>query len=153
MQAELSMVQALPNAEYPIDITSTGKAQLKSGAFEETAAPGSATMTQVTLGGQQAVGDLNGDGLQDAVVTLIVDPGGSGTFTYLAAVINQNGTPKPVASISIGDRIIVQSLVIQSSEIIVIYLTRKPEEPMSAPPTVEVTQIYKLQGNELVEQK
>ena len=152
MQAELTMVQALPNAEYPIDITSTGKAQLKGGVFEETAAPGSAAMARITLGGQQAVGDLNGDGLQDAAVTLIVDTGGRGTFTYLAAVINQNGTPQPVASIAIGDRIIIQSLDIQSEVIIITYLTRKPDDPMTAPPTVEVTQKFKLQSEKIVGQ-
>jgi hypothetical protein len=150
-QEGVSIMQALPNAEYPIDVASTGKAQLEDGVFEEAAAPGSATKTRVSLGEEQAAGDLNGDGARDAAVTLVADPGGSGTFTYLAAVLNQGGVARPIASVFLGDRIIVKSLAIQSGEIVVTLLTRKPDEPMAAEPTVEVTQKFRLQGDELVE--
>lgn len=150
-QKGASIVQALPNAEYPIEVASTGKAQLKDGVFEEAAAPGSATKTRISLGKAQAAGDLNGDGAEDAAVTLVADPGGSGTFTYLAAVINQNGLAKPIASVFLGDRIVVKSLRIQSGEIVVTLLTREADEPMAAEPTVEVTQKFRLEGDQLVE--
>jgi hypothetical protein len=77
-------LRALPNAEYPVDNTSTGKAQLKDGVFEEPVAPGSVTKTRIRLGKDQSFGDVNGDGAEDAAVTLVIDPGGSGTFTYIA---------------------------------------------------------------------
>ena len=112
---------------------------------------GSATKTRISLGEEQAAGDLNGDGAKDAAVTLVADPGGSGTFTYLAAVINQEGVARPIASVFLGDRIVVKSLAIQSGEIVVTLLTRKPDEPMAAEPTVEVTRKFRLQGDELVE--
>ncbi len=142
-------MQALPNAEYPIDVASTGKAQLKDGLFEETLVPGSATKTKISLGKEQTSGDLNGDGVQDAAVTLIVDPGGSGTFIYLAAVLNQDGAARPVASVFLGDRIIVKSLAIESGEIVVTLLTRKPDEAMATEPTVKVTQKFRLEGDKL----
>ena len=41
-----------------------------------------------------AFGDLNGDGVEDAVVVLVTNPGGTGRFYDLAPVLNQNGTPK-----------------------------------------------------------
>ncbi|MBT4483505.1 MAG: hypothetical protein HOC71_07490, partial [Candidatus Latescibacteria bacterium] len=56
-----TFMQALPNAEYPIDVALTGKAQLKDGVFEETVVPGSATKTRISLTGKQDTGDLNGD--------------------------------------------------------------------------------------------
>jgi hypothetical protein len=152
-QAKVSILEALPNAEYPIELASTGEAQLKDGLFEEKAAPGSATVTRIQLGKIQAVGDVNGDGFEDALVTLVVDPGGSGTFTYLALVLNQDGKPKPLAAVLLGDRVIVKSLALQYGNVEVTLLTRKPDEPMSAEPTVEVKRNYNLQGDQLVETK
>jgi len=143
---------ALPNAEYPMDWTSTGKAGLKNGRFEETAAPGSAMKTVILLGGERAFGDLDGDGMEDAAVTLTVDPGGSGTFIYLAAVLNENGTARPVASVFLGDRISVESLSVRSGKIAVTTLTRRPGEPMAARPTVEVERMFALRDGELMEE-
>jgi heat shock protein HslJ len=152
-QKGASIAWALPNAEYPVDNTSTGKAQLKWGVFEESVAPGSATSTKVRLGKVQSFGDVNGDGAEDAAVTLVVDPGGSGTFTYLAAVINENGTAKPVSSILLGDRIVVKSLEMNAGTVVVTILTRKPDEEMSMEPKFEVTRTFKLQSDKLVEVK
>ncbi len=146
-----SIAQALANAEYPIELASTGKAQLKDGLFEESVAPGSATKTVIRLGEEQALGDINGDGAEDAAVTLVADPGGSGTFTYLAVVINQAGTATPSAAVLLGDRIRVKSLAIQPGRVVVSMLTRKPEEPMSAEPSVELTRSFEWQGGPLVE--
>jgi hypothetical protein len=148
-----SILEALPNAEYLIELASTGKAQLKDGAFEEEAAPGSATKTKIQLGKIQAIGDVNGDGLEDALVTLVVDPGGSGTFTYLALVLNQDGKPKPLAAVLLGDRIVVKSLALQNGTMEVTMLTRKPEEPMSTEPTLEQKLNFLLQGDRLVAAK
>jgi hypothetical protein len=146
-----SILSALPNAEYPIELASTGKAQLKDGVFEEPAAPGSATKTMIWLGKERALGDVNGDGLEDVVVPLIVDPGGSGTFTYLALVLNEKGSARPLPAVLLGDRILLKSLAVQEGNIVVTLLTRKPDEPMSNEPTVEVTRKFKLQGGKLVE--
>lgn len=147
-----SIVQALRNAEYPIELASTGKAQLQDGVFEEPAAPDSATKTKIWLGDVQALGDVNGDGAEDALVTLVVDPGGSGTFTYLALVVNEDGTAKPLAAVLLGDRVVVKSLALESGNVVVSLLTRTPDEPMSAEPTVEVTRLFKLLGDRLVEE-
>jgi hypothetical protein len=152
-QSKASILDALTNAEYPIELASGGKAKLKDGYFEEEVAPGSATKTKITLGKLRAVGDVNGDGLEDALVTLVVDPGGSGTFTYLALALNQAGKPEPLAAVLLGDRIIVKSLALQNGSAEVTMLTRKPDEPMSAEPTVEEKLIFNLQGNQLVESK
>ena len=130
---------------------STGKAQLKDGVFEESIAPGSASKIKVLLGKEQSFGDVNGDGAEDAAVTLVVDSGGSGTFTYLALVINENGTAKPVSSILLGDRIVVKSLAIQAGNVVVTMFTRKPTESMSMEPKIEVTRKFKLQSAKLIE--
>jgi hypothetical protein len=146
-----SIVQSLPDLEYLIEQASTGKAQLKDGVFEEPAAPDSATKTKIWLGDIQALGDVNGDGAEDALVTLVVDPGGSGTFTYLVLVVNEDGTAKPLAAVLLGDRIIVKSLALKPGSALVSLLTRKPDEPMSAEPTVEERREFQLQDGRLVE--
>ena len=152
-QTGASIAQALPNAAYPIEGTSTGKAQLKDGVFEEPAAPGSAAKIKVSLDKVQAFGDVNGDGTEDAALTLEINSGGSGTFSYLALVINDKGTAKSVSSIFLGDRIIVESLAIKPGSVVVTMLTRKPEEPMVAEPKIELTRTFNLQGDQLVEVK
>lgn len=143
--------EMLPNAVFPIEAARTGKAQLNDGVYEEEAIQGSAVKTRIILGRDYASGDLNSDTVTDAAVTLIAETGGSGVFTYLAAVINDNGSAKPVYSFFLGDRIIVQSLSIRSGEIIVTILVRKPGEPMTVQPTVSETRKLRLTENTLVE--
>jgi heat shock protein HslJ len=152
-KTDASISLALPDVEYPIEVVSTGKAQLKNGVFEEPATPGSATKNRIELTKDVVLGDLNGDGLEDAVVTLVADPGGSGTFTYLAFVINDNGVAKPTASILLGDRIIVKSISLESGEVVVTILTRKPDEPMTSKPTQEEKRTFILQGDQVEEVK
>ena len=144
-------LQTLQDAEYPLDVTSTGKAQLVGGVFEEPAAPGSASMVRVVLGELRVVGDLDGDGSDDAAAILVADLGGSGTFSYLAAVLDRDGAAVPVATTLLGDRIVVESLVVRSGRIVVGLLTRGPEEAMAAEPTVAVELVFELRGAELVE--
>ncbi len=53
----------------------------------------------------------------------------------------------------IGDRIVVKSLAIQPGTVVVTMLTRNPDEPMSAAPTVEVRRAFKVRGNHLLEER
>jgi hypothetical protein len=152
-QAIPSILSALPNANYPIEVASSHTAQLKDGLFEEAAAPGSSSKITVSLDKNQVEGDLNGDGIPDAAVTLTAETGGSGTFTYLAAVINKNGAAEPLNSVLLGDRIIVKSLSIQSGQIEVDFLDHALNEALAAAPTLQVVKKFKVQDNQLVEVK
>ena len=149
-QANTTLAQSLPNLAYPLEAASSGIAQLTDGVFEEPAAPGSAAVTRIQLGTAQVFGDINADGAEDAALTLVVDSGGSGTFTYLAAVLDQNGTYQALPAVFLGDRITVQSLNIQPGQVVVDLLTRAAGEPMSADPTVEQHLTFKLSGDQLV---
>lgn len=145
------LAEQLPNLTYPIDIVPSGEVTLVDGTYSEPAAPGSATMITVQLGAQQAYGDLNGDGVDDAATTLVADPGGSGTFIYLSAVLDEGGVGAPVSTILLGDRVKVTLLSIFEEQLTVEFLTVAAGEPMTAEPTVKVTQIYQLQENQLVQ--
>jgi hypothetical protein len=143
-------IEQLKNAEYQSEFPASGKAKLTDGAYEEEIVPGSATKLVIKLSDQYAIGDLNGDGVDDAAVVLVADPGGSGTFYTLEAVINQNGAPNHVATEFLGDRVKLNSISIESGEILVDMITHGPNDPMCCP-TLEATQKYKLQGDTLVQ--
>jgi Tol biopolymer transport system component len=142
-------IESLRNAEYQTELTKSGKAKLTDGTYSEPAAPGAASLVTVQLGERIMLADLNGDGSVDAVVTLIVQSGGSGTFQFLAAVLNDNGSPKHIASVSLGDRIQVQELSFQAGEIQVKMLAHGAKDAVCCP-TLAVTRRYKLDGAKLV---
>lgn len=142
-------VDELKNGEYLSEFTAGGKVKLNDGVYKEKNAPDSSTELIVTLSNKMAFGDLNGDGEEDAAVVLITDPGGSGTFHFLAVVINQNGSPDNVASQLLGDRVKIKNLSIRSGEIAVEMITHGPSDPLCCP-TLETTLDYQLQGDKLV---
>jgi hypothetical protein len=143
-------VEQLKNAEYHSEWPTEGVAKLTDGEYEEEIVPGAASkLIIVVYPDRHAFGDLDGDGIDDAAVVLATSGGGSGTFISLEAVINDKGTPKHVASAELGDRVRVESVVIESGEITVDMVTHGPEDPLCCP-TVEATQKYKLQGDTLV---
>jgi hypothetical protein len=100
---------------------------------------------------QSAAGDLNGDGLADAAVILLADTGGSGTFGYLAAVINQDGKAVNVDTIALGDRTQIESLAVQGGTIALQMVTHGPQDPMCCP-TLKVSETYLLKNNRLLTQ-
>jgi heat shock protein HslJ/LysM repeat protein len=141
--------EQLANAEYKSEFTQSGTAQLVDGEFSEPAAPGSATMTKVMLLPEYtAYGQLNG---QDAAaVVLVSDPGGSGTFYDLHAVVAEDEQPVDVASTSLGDRIQINSLAIENGLIVIDMVQAGPEDPMCCP-SQQVVKTYELEGDQLVE--
>jgi hypothetical protein len=144
-------LEKLKNAEYQTGSIPDGKFQLIDGAYRKKYTPDSASEQVIQLTDQVVFGDLDAKDGQDAAVILMEEPGGSGTFYYLAAVINQNGNPRNVATAFIGDRVKINTLSIEGNQIIVKILTRRENEPMASPPTLEVTRQYKLEGEKLVE--
>ena len=140
--------EALGNMTYKSEWTQAGTATLENGEYREQAAPGSATETVVRLGDQAVNGELNGEPV--AVVVLITDPGGSGTFYELAVVTEQAGEPVHVASAPLGDRVQLNSVEIDNNQIIVDMVNQGPDDPMCCP-TQQVVQTYALQGEELVQ--
>jgi heat shock protein HslJ len=124
--------------------------QLIDGQYEgEPFVEGGASRPTVTLTDAYAFGDLNGDGVKDAAVILVESSGGSGSFCYLAVVLNQDGNPENIATETLGDRVQVASVTIDGAEITVEAKTHGPADPMCCP-TQEVTLVYGLDGERLV---
>ena len=109
---------------------------------------GSAGMTKVF--GSPTFGDLNGDGKTDVAFLLTQDPGGSGTFFYVAAWISTGNGAQGTNAVLLGDRIAPQNIQIVNGQIIANYADRAPGEPMSATPSVGVSKYLTYNGSMLV---
>jgi len=124
--------------------------ELANGVFWEQAAPGSATFNLVSVGRLPAAfGDLNGDGVPDASVIVVNDPGGSGTFRYLAAVVDEDGWPLNIDTVLLGDRTQILSNQVVAGAIVLEVVTHGPDDPMCCP-TEHRTWTYQLQEGKLV---
>jgi hypothetical protein len=126
---------------------SDGNVTLANGHFEQGLPDSTASVTVDLI--RSARGDLNGDGIEDGLALLAVDTGGSGTFLYLVAIINQAGELQQAADLFLGDRVDVQSMEIKDGSIQVPMLTHAPDDPQCCP-SLEETRQYRLENNQLV---
>ena len=110
---------------------------LQNGRFEVAVTPDSATKIRTFISGDVVEGDLDGDGDFDAALILVHDPGGSGTFYYVAVAENINGRYRGTNAVRLGDRIAPKDHEIRNGVVIAGYAKRRPNEPMSTAPSVE----------------
>jgi hypothetical protein len=89
--------ETLRNTADPNEWPSEGTAQLEDGEYREQYMPGSATEMVINLAPYRLFGELNGDGVEDAVVILIAAPGGLARSTTCQQcsirTVNQNHWP------------------------------------------------------------
>ena len=105
------------------------------------------TLQRARIGAQDplAFGDLDGDGVDDAaVVLLLVD--GNAAHWYLAAVLNENGAPKHVASGFLGLKIGIDSATIADGVVSLQTKQLGPNDPNCCP-TKEVAVTFRLIDN------
>jgi hypothetical protein len=127
------------------------KITLHNGSHEMEAAPGSATKIKTRLHGPLVSANLNDDSQEDAALILIHDPGGSGTFYYVAAAVNVDGLYQGTNAVLLGDRISPQNLQVRHGLISASYYDRRSEEPMIVPPSVARSKHLIIEKNELKE--
>ncbi len=144
---EAPVIRDVRNATYIIDHQTVslvgGVSQLS-----DTASSVDAAVTRYF--GNGASGDLNGDGRDDQAFLLTQEAGGSGTFFYIAAVLDSKKGLKSLETVFLGDRIAPQSTEIKDGLIIVNYADRNPGEPMSARPSLGVSRYFKVLGDNLL---
>lgn len=138
--APLTLAQ-LGNATYTVEGAPNGTATLTEGkvVISDT--------VQFTAQVAEPVANGTLNNSPYAAVQLITQPGGSGTFSYVAAVPNNNGAPGTGVTALLGDRIKVTAISIADNAIKVDWLDRKAEEPMTAEPTVATTKYFVLNAS------
>jgi heat shock protein HslJ len=119
--------------------------RLVDGVAEAPAAPGSAARIATRYFGNEARGDLNGDGREDVAFLLTQEPGGSGTFFYAVAALDLPSGLVGTEGTLLGDRIAPQTTELRSDGTLVVsYAQRAPSESFSTPPSVAKTIVLKL---------
>lgn len=146
--ASLTLDQ-LKNATYSSEFIQEGQITLKDGKYEASTGPGATQKVVTTLVEPIALGDLNADGMDDAVVVLGTNTGGSGVFMYLHVVLNDGARLKEAAFAPMGDRVRINALTIIDDTIELDVLTHAPNDPLCCP-TQEVLLTYKLDGENLL---
>lgn len=127
--------RSLAYTTYPLKGAPNDEAPLVNGVFEDLQANMKITLQRRP----RATGDLDGDGDPDTAVLLSETTAGSGSFSWVAAVLNDRYAAAPAPAQFIGDRVVVQSLAIRDGVLTVRYLDRRPGQPLSSRPTVPQT--------------
>lgn len=143
-------VDQLKNASYQLVFQDSHKTiQLTNGIYQNGSDPASPDYADVTLVGEMAFGDLNGDGIDDAAVLLAENYGGTGVFVSVVAMINQNGKAVQASAEMIDDRPMINSISIKDGQIFLDATVHGPNDPgcCAAQP---VKQVYRFVGGKLV---
>ncbi len=138
------------NATYLIEKQAV---DLVDGRAEVQPATGSAIKTTTIVFGKPVYGDLNRDGRADAALFLRQDPGGSGTFYYVAAAIAADDTYQGTNAVLLGDRVSPRKIHIRNGVIVANFDDRKPDQPMAAAPSIGKTMYLKLDKGYLIAKK
>jgi len=138
--------QMLANLEYSIgDI----RVSLANGAFNGQLpgypGPGVASM------GPTAFGDLDNDGVSDAAAIVFYNTiGTTGHFSYLEAVLVNNGKPQNAANVFLGDRERIETMTIVNGEVVISLIAHAPGDGGCCP-SVAQTWRYRLQSGKWVQ--
>jgi hypothetical protein len=123
--------------------------EMKDGYSEIPAALDSATKIITRHFGNEATGDIDNDGVLDAVFLLTQEGGGTGTFFYVAAARKTPDGYIGTNAVLLGDRIAPQSTVIKEGIITVNYAERNPDESMAVSPSVGVSKSFVMKNGTL----
>lgn len=93
-----------------------------------------------------ALGDLNGDGADDAAVILTADPDGTGVFYHLFVMLSDGGQPAQTAETFLGDRVALHALTIADGEISIQMDVAGPDDGACCP-SQPTTRSYRLESD------
>ena len=104
--------------------------------------------------GNEAMGDLDGDGMADVIFLVTQETGGSGVFYYILAALRDPQGYTITNAVLVGDRILPQATYIKpgSGELQVKFLKRREDEPMTNEPTIEGILSLKVDESGYLEQ-
>ena len=102
------------------------------------------------LDGLRLEGDLDGDGVPEAVALVAASEGGSGSFVHLAVVTRRGRSVESVATARIGDRVQVRSGAIENGRI-QLDLLEPGQQDAACCPTEKARRAWRLEGETLNE--
>ena len=113
------------------------------------------TLTRMSPGvayfGNEAKGDLNDDTVPDIAFLITYDGGGSGTFYYVVAALqNPAGRYNGSNAVLLGDRVAPQTSEVRNGILIVNYADRKPGESFTTQPSIGISKYIIFDGVDLI---
>ena len=131
--------------------TDWGEFRLVNGVYYRTPPTTQESPELYTTRFQEPVfyGDINADGLEDALVLLNTQNGGTGHFIELAAVLDQNVSAYNVSTVYLGDRVVVESGKVENGIIVLNIRVQGPNDGLCCPSQL-VTWNFVLNENQLM---
>jgi hypothetical protein len=108
-------------------------------------------MLRTRVVGKPAQGDLDGDGDEDAVLWLLQETGGSGSFHYLAAVMREPDGYVGTTAVFLGDRLRRNLLLIDRRVVAAFMLKRHGNAPMASAPSLPERRFFIAAASGLLE--
>src|SRR5262249_312232 len=141
-QVTAMLPDVLKNLDYPSQFTSSGRAPLRDGTYDQRAALGTDAPRAVVTYVSSVANDDYG------AAVLAANTGGSGIFVPLPLVRAQRGIASAGPGLLLGDRVRIEKMGISpEGECLVIDLvTQGPGDPL-ATPTKHETREYLPAGN------
>ena len=141
----------LRNAEYRLPLIGDDETPIRFEDGQASITLGEGATEQVRAGlvdDTVAFGDLDDDGIADAVVVVYINYGGTGTFIHLVAFFDRDGAPVQAGRVLLGDRARIESMTISSGEISANMLTHGPDDGLCCP-SFNATRKFRLQAGRI----
>jgi len=135
------------SASYQVE----GASVVLMGGVATSTSSETSVVTTTRYFGNEALGDLNGDGKTDVSFLISQNTGGSGTFYYVVASLKTDEGYTGTNAVFLGDRIAPQSSSIKAGTIIVNYGDRNPGESMTTKPSLGISRYFTVKDGKLVE--
>lgn len=133
-------VEKLKNSEY--FFLAKGSIKLANGKYVDKG-----TQRTISLDDVVAYGDLNKDGVKDAVGSLRITIPNSGDVTYLVTMINEQGNPKNISAEFVGPQVRVKAITIKPNATIEAKIQQfRPGDPACCP-SLELLRTYKIRDS------
>jgi len=142
-------VDQLRNAQYQLGSRDDhALVQLKDGQYQEGTDSTTLDFAHVQLTDFISIGDLTGDGIDEAAAIIFENYGGTGDFGSLVIYTNVDGSPVFLTSVPIDDRPKINSLKIENGELNLDAIVHGLQDPGCCP-ALPTTRTYALVNNKL----
>ncbi|MFN8411544.1 MAG: Gmad2 immunoglobulin-like domain-containing protein [Anaerolineales bacterium] len=146
--AEISVDQ-LKNAQYQLGTRDDhALVQLTDGKYQQGTDATTQDYASIVLTDFVALGDLTGDGVNEAAAIVFENYGGTGNFAMLAIYSEENGSPVFLTSVLIDDRPVINGISIENGEVFLDATTHAFDDPFCCP-TLATTRSLVLSNHQL----
>ena len=136
------------NAKYQLGFTDALRiVQLTDGVYVQGAS-GDADYVEVRATDFIGIGDIDGDGVNEAAALISESYGGSGTFVFLALYAEKDDVPEFITAVYVDDRPMIDGVGFENNQVF-LYTTTHSKDDRFCCPTFKNERRYRLVDNQL----